>query len=280
MKVDNEAVDFSVVIPTFRRNRELGEAIASLQAQTGVTLEIFVVDDCPDGGAGAVVEGLRDARITYIRNPRPTGGVPGVVRNLAWPNARGSFVHFLDDDDIVPPGHYEAVAATFARHPNVGLVFGRIEPFGNGPEAQLEHERAFFARAARIAARCAAFGRKRSFAGRMLFDLPLLVCSAGVVRRECVAGVGGFDPDIRLIEDADFSLRVMRRYGAYFLDRVALRYRIGYASLMHAPNPSPTHRQVLRQARRRMQAKYRRSHGFFEFYALALFTRAIRRLGF
>jgi glycosyltransferase involved in cell wall biosynthesis len=268
--------DVSVVIPTFRRNRELVEAIASVQAQTGVTLEIVVVDDCPDGGAAVVVQQLGDARVSYLRNPNPTGGVPSVVRNLGWPHASGRFVHFLDDDDRVPPGHYAAVVAAFARRPNVGLVFGAVEPFGTGPEFQLQHERQFFARASRTARLCARTGWKLAFAGQMLFDLPLLVCSAGVVRRDCVAGVGGFDPDIRLMEDADFHMRVMRKYGACVLDRVALHYRIGFPSLMHAPNPAASQIELQREGRRRMQAKYRREHGWFEFWALALFTRTMR----
>jgi GT2 family glycosyltransferase len=272
-------VDVSVVIPTHRRNRELAEAIASVQAQAGATVEILVVDDCPDGGARPVVESLHDGRIAYVRNPQPTGGVPSVVRNLGWPRAQGRFVHFLDDDDVVPAGHYAAVLAAFAQHPDAGLVFGRIAPFGSGPAAQLQHERGFFDRAARRAALCARFGPKLGFAGQMLFDLPLLVCSASLVRRDCVAGVGGFDPEIRLMEDADFHLRVIRRYGAHVLDRVALHYRIGFPSLMHAPDPPLAQLQLQREGRRRMRAKYRRAHGAAEFYALALLARTLRIAG-
>jgi GT2 family glycosyltransferase len=276
MTRDPEQVEFSVVIPTFRRNRELAEAIASVQRQQGVTLEVLVVDDCPTGGARAVVEDLNDPRVTYLRNPQPTGGVPSVVRNLAWPHASGRFVHFLDDDDMVPARHYAAVAATFTDHPEVGLVFGRVEPFGAGPETQLRHERQFFARASRSAILCSRFGRQRAFAGQMLFDMPLLVCGAAVVRRECVAGVGGFDPNIRLMEDADFNARVMRKYGACFVDHAALHYRIGYPSLMHSPNPPPAQHEMQCEGRRRMRAKYRQEHGAIDFYALALFTRAMR----
>src|ERR1051326_7104411 len=266
-------VDISVVIPTFRRRQELGEAIASVLRQTGAVFEVFVVDDCPDGSAREYVLQLDDPRVNYQRNPRPTGGIPSIVRNLAWPRATGRLVHFLDDDDIVPDGHYAAVVAAFASPPDVGLIFGRIEPFGTCPEAQLHHERRYFANAARDAGSCGRFGTRLAFTSRMLFGNPMLVCSAGVVRRECVEKIGGFDPEIRLMEDADFYARVMRECGARFLDRVALRYRIGSPSLMHAPVPPPAQLREQQDGRRRMQSKYREEHGALEFYALALVAR-------
>jgi hypothetical protein len=77
------------------------------------------------------------------------------------------------------------VKAEFERHPGIGLVFGRIKPFGICPPEQLEHERRFFAAAARNAAHCSRFGRfgrKLAFTGRILFGPAMLVCSAGAVR--------------------------------------------------------------------------------------------------
>jgi GT2 family glycosyltransferase len=271
-------MDISVVIPTFRRNQQLAEALASVQAQQGVGLEVLVVDDSPEAGAAPVVAGLSDPRIAYLHNPNPTGGVPSVVRNLGWPRTSGRLIHFLDDDDIVPAGHYASVIAEFVRHPQVGLMFGQIEPFGSAPQTQIEHERHYFARAAARAALCARLGSRLGFAGQMLFAAPLFVCSAAVVRRECVAGVGGFDPEIRLMEDADFHARVIRRYGARFLRRTTLRYRIGYPSLMHAPDPPPEQLAGQREGRRRMQAKYRREHGTADFFATAALGRIIRSL--
>ena len=271
-------IDFSVVIPTFRRTDELVEALGSVLGQTGVTLEVTVVDDCPDGTAREPVERLRDPRVTYIRNPQPTGGAPSIVRNLAWPEARGDYLHFLDDDDIVPDGLYAEVKQAFETHPKVGLVFGRIEPFGACPEPQLRHEQRFFTRAERAARACGWFGTKLAFAGRTLFDMPLLVCSAGVLRRECVEHVGGFDPEISMVEDSDLYARVMREYGALFLPRLSLRYRIGRVSMMHSPVRSEADIRRQRDGRRRMQEKYKRKHGIFEFYALALFARTMLRL--
>jgi GT2 family glycosyltransferase len=270
--------DISVVIPTFRRPEGLKEALGSALRQADVSVEAIVVDDSPEGSGAAVVAALGDPRIRYLQNPVPTGGYPSIVRNLGWPLARAPLVHLLDDDDRVAEGHYAAVLRAFADHPGVGLVYGRIEPFGSGPAAQLDAERRYFAAAARRSAFCARFGSRWAYVGRMLFDDALLICSASVVRREHVVNLDGFDPKIRLMEDADFHLRVMRVAGARFLDRPAVHYRIGAPSLMHSPDAPESQWDEVRQGRRSMQAKYRREHGLIEFYVLAALTRAALRL--
>jgi len=269
-------VDFSVIIPTFRRPNELMMTIASVLAQRGIEVEVFVIDDSPEGSARDLIEALRDLRVRYVKNPRPSEGVPSVVRNLGWPLAQGRFVHFLDDDDLVPEDHYAAVKEAFLAHPEVGVVFGRVEPFGDAPEEQMAQEREFFAAAAHRALKSRRFGSKWAFTGRMMFDGLLLVTGAGVVRRECVQLLGGFDPLMRVREDWDFYARAMRRCGAHFIDRVALHYRISARSLLHySRDLTETDLRYLREARERKRAKYRAERGFLEYFAVKLFAKTI-----
>ncbi|WP_083841311.1 hypothetical protein [Bradyrhizobium sp. STM 3843] len=183
----------------------------------------------------------------------------------------------MDDDDVVTEGHYAAVKSALQANPSVGLVFGQIEPFGSASPKQLEHERRYFAEAARKAASRRRFGARLAYVGSMLFDNALLVCSASVIRRECVSRIGGFDPAIRLMEDADFHVRAMRECGALFLDRTAIRYRVGSPSLMHSPERTEEQARQELQGRRQMQANYRQKYGALEFYSLALFTRTVLR---
>jgi GT2 family glycosyltransferase len=224
------SVEISVVIPTFRRPAESREAILSVLSQPDVDLEIIVVDDSPEGSAREVIDTITDQRVTYLKNPKPTGGMVGYVRNLAWPKAKGDYIHFLDDDDTVPQGHYDSVKNAFSAHPDVGVVFGRIKPFGNCTAEELRREEIYFANAAARAAKCRKFGPRWAFVGRMLFQSVLLVCSASVVRRECVRQLGGFDPEMRFMEDGDFHVRAMRMFGAHFMDRVVIHYRVSTPS--------------------------------------------------
>ena len=268
------SIDVSVVIPTFRRPALLREAIESVRAQKGAEVELVVVDDSPEGSAAAIAGEFPDL-VRYLRNPKPTGGFPSVVRNLGWPLARGRFVHFLDDDDLVPEGHYAAALAAFEADPRVGVVFGRVEPFGDAPETQMDRERAFFRNAARRAAICSRLGPRVGFAAGMIFNQTLLVCGAALIRRGCVQRLGGFDPEIRLGEDVDFFGRAMRQFGAHLLDRVTLHYRIGSPSLMHAPVLSENEIQQHLAGAQRMAAKYRSERGLFEFSAMKGLSRLV-----
>ena len=120
-------VDFLVIIPTHNRVVPLRTAIGSAYAQTDVTKAIIVADDHPEGTANAVVREFPE--VIYIKNPVPTGGWPGRVRNFAFEQSRrigieADYVHFLDNDDTVPPNHYATIKQTFVEHPNIGVVFG------------------------------------------------------------------------------------------------------------------------------------------------------------
>ncbi len=258
-------MDFSVIIPTFRRPGELAEAVASVLAQPGVSLQVIVVDDCAAGSAEAAVP--QDSRVRYLRNPAPSQGRPGAVRNLAWPLAEGALVHFLDDDDRVPEGHYAAAKAEFAARPGVGVVFGRIAPFGVDAE-QVAVEHGFFDAAARSARRLQRFGPRWGFGARLLCGQTLLVGGSALIRRGHVAALGGFDEDLPLMEDIDLYTRAVARFGAHYTDRVTLHYRIA-PSLMYRPDVAGP----VNESYRLMQAKFRREHGAARLRARQVFTR-------
>jgi glycosyltransferase involved in cell wall biosynthesis len=265
------AAEISVVIPTFRRPKLLRDAIESVLAQN-VQVEIIVVDDSPEGSAGPVAKGF-GLKVQYLANPNPTDGWPSRVRNLGWPRATAPLIHFLDDDDRVPVGYYLKAIDTFARHSDLGVVFGVVAPF-SAEGQRIEHELSFFTSSARRARAAARLGPKLGFSMQMFFLPTLLVCSAAMVRTEVVKTLGGFDPNARLAEDVEFYARAIRRSGAKFLDRKVLDYRIGPTSLMRA-KPSV---EEVSQTYQLMYKSYRRDYGSNELLALKLLARTIGKL--
>jgi len=264
--------DVSVIIPTFRRPDQLAEAIESVLAQT-VDCEIFVLDDSPEGSARNVAERYADSGVRYRQHVPPTGGKPAVVRNAGWQLARGRFVHFLDDDDRVADGFYRHAIETFDSRPDIGMLFGRVEPFGNITPESLQHEQSHFTVAARRARIAARMRSRYWIVASLLFQPTMLVNSACMIRRECIAPLGGYDVSLGMNEDVDFYCRAARRYGFAFLDRTVLHYRINPDSLMHGrSDDSELHRSY-----RSMYERYKATHGGAEFLAVKLLARTLLR---
>jgi glycosyltransferase involved in cell wall biosynthesis len=265
--------DISVVIPTFRRPKELVSAMKSALQQTDFALEVLVIDDSPEGAAQDAVASLADARVTYVKRPVPSGGSPALVRNDAWPHAQGQYLHFLDDDDQVAPGAYRALADALERNPRKGMAFGRIQPVGKDIE-MLRHEERFFEDAAFRAKIGEALDSKFWMLANMLFKNTLLACSATLFRRSCVEALGGYDPKLGLYEDLDIHIRATRRFGCAFVDRVVMYYQTGAPSLVHGV---PINDRVV-SAYRAIYEKYEKEHGSLELLAIKVFARTALRL--
>ena len=73
----------------------------------------------PRGLAEPVAFAAGHPRVVDLRESEPSGGIPSAVRNLGWPLASSAFVHFLDDDDVVPDGHYAHALAAFPARPTL-----------------------------------------------------------------------------------------------------------------------------------------------------------------
>jgi glycosyltransferase involved in cell wall biosynthesis len=256
-----------VIIPTYRRERLVLESIASALAQTGVLLEVIVLDDTDEGTAREGVAQLGDARVRYVKRAVPSRGKPALVRNDGLEVAGGRYLHFLDDDDRLASGALAALAGALDRRPNKGVALGVVEPFGDDP-AVLARQRAYF-EAARASAK-----RTRGrlmMSARLLFKTTLLVNSVCMVRREIARKVGGYDPDIQVCEDVEFYLRAIRAGGFVFVDRTVLHYRTGAPSIMHDLKDA----EKIRESYARFYAKYKEAHGRAELYALKLLAKAL-----
>lgn len=268
-----DQIDISVVIPTYRRTSQLAEAIQSVTEQAGATIEIIVIDDCPDGTAHAVADAFPSARLQYIKNSEPSRGRPAIVRNIGWPLASGKFIHFLDDDDVVPRGHYKRVLAAFSKNPATAVVFGSIEPFGTDAPS-LDHEINYFRSAKRRVKLLSWFGKRLAFSSWLHFAPTFAVCSSAVVRRDCVAAISGFDSKIELCEDVDFIARAILHGGAVAIDDTSIYYRI-QTSLMH--NQGDTNVK-LRRSYQRMQQRYRENFGALTYFFAKAFIVILRKV--
>jgi glycosyltransferase involved in cell wall biosynthesis len=110
--------DFTIVIPTYRRPRQLGELLRALRELEYPTtrFEIVVVDD--GGGLPADFPApFQDLNLRILSQPNAG---PAAARNFGASVAEGQFLAFTDDD-CRPSEHWlRALAAHFTNHPECG----------------------------------------------------------------------------------------------------------------------------------------------------------------
>lgn len=95
----------SVIIPTYNRTQYIERAVKSVCCQSHKNLDIIIVDDNIRNSQESLyiesVIGRMDERIRIIKTEGKVGG--GKARNIGVREARGTYLAFLDDDDIFLP---------------------------------------------------------------------------------------------------------------------------------------------------------------------------------
>lgn len=114
----------SVVIPAYNAARTIGEAIASVRAQSMPVMEIIVVDDASKDGTLAALEALAGPDLIVVRQPRNAGG--SAARNRGIDTARGDWVAFLDADDLWVEPKLEIQLAALAKIPTPAFCFSSL----------------------------------------------------------------------------------------------------------------------------------------------------------
>jgi hypothetical protein len=152
------------------------------------------------------------------------------------------------------------------------MVFGVVKPFGSDATV-LQREQRYFQRAARFARLSHVVDSRRLRSAFLLFRTTMLVNSACLIRRSCVELLGGYRPEIKVVEDVDFYARAVRRFGSVFLDRPVIGYRCGAPSIMSGQKDSA----VIESSYEKMYEAYRRRHGAAELAALRTLARTVLR---
>ncbi len=96
---------FSIVIPTYNREKEIGRCIKSVINQSYQYWEAIIIDNYSDDNTEEIVNSFHDKRIRYFKNHNY--GVIAVSRNFGLDRAKGDWICFLDSDDSWLPNKLE-----------------------------------------------------------------------------------------------------------------------------------------------------------------------------
>ncbi|HVI58793.1 MAG TPA: glycosyltransferase family 2 protein [Luteimonas sp.] len=178
------AAPVSVVVPCFRCAATIGEAVASIAAQTLRPAEVLLVDDC---SGDDTVDALH--RLAAMHEPGwirvvalPANGGPSRARNAGWQEATQPYIAFLDADDSWVERKLEIQMAALAEDPGISLI----------AHPMVVRERGVAAPAVRPPVRTTVVGRRR-----LLLHNPFPTASV-VLRRDLPFR---FDENFRRVED-------------------------------------------------------------------------------
>ncbi|MCG5495340.1 glycosyltransferase family 2 protein [Ectothiorhodospira variabilis] len=202
------------MIPAYNAEAYILDAIDSVIAQDYPAKEIIVVND-----------GSTDRTLTVLRKHHPSvkiidkaNGGAASARNVGIAEANGSYVAFLDADDIWLPHKLTTQVSHLEANPQVSLVC-------SGFQIQTDCETSVFPVND-------AMVRPESTLKHMsgwIYHQLLLDChvwtSTVVARRDLVARIGQFDEELRLGQDYDYWLRASRLTAIDMLQGPFARYR-------------------------------------------------------
>ncbi|MGH7450208.1 MAG: glycosyltransferase family 2 protein [bacterium] len=191
----------SVIIPAYNAGRYLGEAIASVLAQTHRAHEIIVIDDGSTDDTANIAQSFSPS-VRYEWQPNDGAGA---ARNHGVELARGNFLAFLDADDLWIEDKLARQFAAFESDPTLNMVFGHVQQFYS-PELGEEIKK-------RI--KLPAETMRGFHPGAML------------IKRETFFRVGLFKTDLQLGEFIDWHARAMELgLKSFMLPEVVMKRRI------------------------------------------------------
>jgi glycosyltransferase involved in cell wall biosynthesis len=181
----------SVIMPAYNVAPYIGEAIASVCAQTFRDFEVLVVDDGSTDDTFEIASQWagRDTRVRVLR--KENGGI-STARNHALRHAAGAFLAILDSDDVWEPDYLASQIEVLERRPDVDLVTGNARYLGSRLDGQI--------------VRPCPDPRPEPDLTQILTDETAIFIMT-VFRRRVYEAVGEFDEAFRTNEDYDYWLR-------------------------------------------------------------------------
>lgn len=181
----------SIVLPVYNGEKYLSESIESIINQNYRNWELIIVNDCSTDNSPWIIEeyAKKDDRISVIHNS-VNRRLPHSL-NVGFSKARGKYYTWTSDDNMYRKEALEKMyyyMENYASAPMVvasmtmvdtnGVIVGKYGSY-NQPEM--------------------AYGNK--------------VGACFLYRSEIVDSIGGYDPNRFLVEDYDYWLRILFRYG-------------------------------------------------------------------
>lgn len=225
--MNNNSIEFSVVIPTYNRAKMVCQAIDSVLNQTHPPLEIIVVDDGSTDDTPSELKIYREQRkINYVRTDN--NGV-SKARNEGIKISQGNYIAFLDSDDLWKKNKLKEQWLFFQSHPDILTCHTHEEWYLNNRWLNPKK-------------------RHQKYGGYIYQKcLPLCIISPSsvVIHKSVFDKIGYFNEAYPVCEDYDMWLRLSVRYEIGYINKRLVIKRGGHSDQLSKALPAMDYYRVL-----------------------------------
>lgn len=113
---------FSIIMPTYNREKTIGRAIKSVLNQSYKNWELIVVDDGSTDNTNDEINKIKDSRLKYFFQENKGRSS---ARNSGISLSSGDFICFLDSDDKYYPHHLKVLYSNICSNGKIALYHTR-----------------------------------------------------------------------------------------------------------------------------------------------------------
>lgn len=196
--------DVSIVLPTYNGERFLRESIESVISQTFTDWELIIVNDCStDASLNIAMEyAARDGRIQIISNG-VNMKLPASL-NIGFGAAKGRYLTWTSDDNVYLPDAIAEMYSFLEKNTSNMMVCAKTKHIDESG-----HDN----------------GLTTVYDPHTIYAQNT-VGACFMYRRQVLNDIGGYDTDMFCVEDYEYWLRILQRYGEIeYIDKPLYLYR-------------------------------------------------------
>jgi len=204
----------TIVIPAYNHEKYVAQAIKSVINQHYKNWELIVIDDGSTDATGQICDGFAGHDQIQVIH-QSNSGLSNVL-NKALDLAKGSYFGFLPSDDMFYPEKLLVQVDFLENHPELAGVGGQQTLIdASGQPIDDEEMKQWFSYIP---------SSRPDFLLKLL-ERNFVPAPSMLLKTDLVKKAGGFDPDLRFMQDYDLWFRLLKSHDMKLLPRPLIFYR-------------------------------------------------------